>query len=127
MIDTFKDNFSQRDDSSKLKKTIEDSCTIDDLRHEIECNVEYFCQEITFDGGLIVPKLLNSKEDLSALGNPHLISIKENIEKIRNVLVHLRESRENKVILPTKKNDALLTPYLYCVKRLAEKLAIQFE
>ena len=50
-----------------------------------------------------------------------------NITKIRNVIVHLRESRENTVILPTEKNNIYLLPYLYLLRRIAEKVAIQFE
>ena len=56
-----------------------------------------------------------------------LNQVRLNIEKIRNVLVHLRESRENKVILPTEHNDQLLTPYLFVLRRIAEKVAMQFE
>jgi hypothetical protein len=56
-----------------------------------------------------------------------LSTIRKNIERIRNVLVHLREQRENKVILPTPDNDKKLLPYLYLIKRIAEKIAIQYE
>jgi RNA-binding protein YlmH len=60
--------------------------------------------------------------------NENLLStIRKNIERIRNVLVHLREQRENRVILPTPNNDNKLTPYLFIIKRIAEKMATQFE
>ncbi len=127
IIEDLKDALSQRDDSAKLENAITHCCSIDDVKHEIECNAEYFCKDVVFDGGLVIPKILKDKESIAKLSEADLVQIKRNIEKIRNVLVHLRESRENKVILPTRKNDTLIMPYLYCVRRLAEKVAIQFE
>jgi hypothetical protein len=127
VIEELKDHFSLRDDSLKLESTITDYCTIDDIKTEIECNHGYFCEDIEFDGGLSIPKIIKNQEGLKCLTDGDLIKVKKNIERIRNVLVHLRESRENKVILPTAHNDNLLIPYLYIIKRLAEKVAIQFD
>lgn len=127
IIEEMKDHFSSRDDSFKLETTITDYCTIDDIKLEIESNYEFFSKDINFEGGLFVPRILKNKEGIECLTDGDLIKVKTNIEKIRNVLVHLRESRENKVILPTETNNNLLVPYLYIVKRLAEKVAIQFE
>ena len=53
--------------------------------------------------------------------------IRKNIDTIRNVLVHARESRENVVISPTYKNSDLLRPYLYLLRRIAEVVVIKFE
>ena len=96
-----------------MAKTISTFCDIDDIKLELSENIEFFCKDINFDGGLKIPKLFNDKEGLKTITNNTLITIRSNIEKIRNVLVHLRESRENKVILPTNDNDKLLLPYLY--------------
>jgi hypothetical protein len=127
VIEELKDHFSVRDDSSKLESTITDYCSIEDIKAEIECNYEYFSEDIEFDGGLSIPKILKNKDGIACLTDGDIVKVKKNIEKIRNVLVHLRESRENKVILPTAHNNNLLIPYLYIIKRIAEKVAIQFE
>lgn len=127
LIEEFKDQFSQRDDSVKIEKTILDYCSIEDVRKEIAENYEYFSQKIQFDGGFSIPKIVKDEESVEKLIDEDLIKIKKNIVNTRNVLVHLRESRENQVILPTDRNNYLLQPYLHLVRRLAEKIAIHFD
>lgn len=128
IIEDLQDHLNKhRDDSKKMEKTISTFCEISDIKLELAENIDYFCKEIVFDGGLKIPKLFNDKDGLKTITDNTLITIRTNIEKIRNVLVHLRESRENKVILPTSDNDKLLIPYLYVLRRLSEKVAIQYE
>lgn len=129
MIEEFKNFFKQNDDSSKLEKTILDYCTLEDIKLELKTNCSYFSKQITFDGGFAVDAIIKDATALEDSPNGCMIlkNVKDNIEKIRNVLVHLRESRENKIILPTRKNENLLLPYLYLVERIAEKIAIKFD
>ncbi len=128
IIEDLQDHLSKhREDAKKMEKTISTFCEINDVKLELSQNIDFFCKDIEFEGGLKIPKLFNDKEGLKTITDNTLITIRSNIEKIRNVLVHLRESRENKVILPTNDNDKLLIPYLYVLRRIAEKVAIQYE
>lgn len=127
LIEDLKDHFSQNDDSLKLEQTICEYVNVEDLKTEIETNKEFFSLDIEFEGGLKINRIIKDSDSVEKLKKDDLVLIKKNIERIRNVLVHLRESRENKVILPTEKNDNLLLPYLYLIRRIAEKVAIQFE
>lgn len=128
ILDKLQDHFyKNKDDSVKMEKTITEFISICDIKLELEKNCEFFCQDIEFEGGLVVKKLFNRVEDIEGLNENLLTTIRKNIERIRNVLVHLREQRENKIISPTPDNDIKLTPYLFIIKRIAEKLAIQFE
>lgn len=127
IIEEFKDHFKQNDDSVKLEKLINDFCNWEDVKLEIEVNKEYFSTDLNFDGGLKIPAIINQNENFENEPKGIMKSIKTNIEKIRNVLVHLRESRENKVILPTPKNNNLLIPYLQLVQRISENIAIHHE
>lgn len=127
ITEEFKDNFKLNDDSVKLEKLIIEYVNFEDIKIEIKENSEYFIKDISFDGGFIISGLINDVKDLDNAPKNILRTIKTNIEKIRNVLVHIRESRENKIILPTKRNTNLLLPYLHLVKRIAEKVAIQYE
>jgi hypothetical protein len=47
------------------------------------------------------------------------------ITKIRNSLVHAREKRVSKVILPGIENSLLIEHYLRLMARIAEQVAIQ--
>lgn len=124
ITDQFKDHFKHNDDSTKLEKTIIDYCTFDDIKGELRINLEFFTKPLEFDGGFSIEAILNDETCIEKPPKQIMRTIKNNIEKIRNVLVHLRESRENKVILPTSKNNNLLIPYLYLVRRMAEKVAM---
>jgi len=124
IIDQFKDHFKQNDDSIKLEKIILDYCTFEDIKYELKVNLEFFTKSLEFDGGFSIEAILNDATCIEKPPKQILRTIKNNIEKIRNVLVHLRESRENKVILPTSRNNNLLIPYLYLVRRIAEKVAM---
>ncbi|RWU08227.1 hypothetical protein [Pedobacter chitinilyticus] len=127
ITEEFKDNFKQNDDSAKLEKLIIDFLSIEDIKLEIAENIEYFKKDITFDGGFVISALVGSVQELDNTSKTFLKTVKTNVEKIRNVLVHIRESRENKIILPTTRNTNLLSPYLHLIQRIAEKVALQYE
>lgn len=126
LVEEFKNYFKANDDRQKLEKLIKGYCSYSDIKNEIIANAEYFSKDLEFEGGFKLDALINSEKEAK---NPHkdiLKSIVERVDKIRNVLVHIRESRENKVILPTKKNNHLLIPYLFLVRRLAETISIKY-
>jgi len=124
IVDQFKENFKHNDDSMKLEKTIDDFCSFDDIRIELKKNLQFFTQPLEFDGGFKLDAILNDETCIDKPPKQIMRTVKNNIERIRNTLVHLRESRENKVILPTEKNNNMIIPYLFVVRRLAEKVAI---
>lgn len=124
IIENMKDHFWQKNDSANLKRTINENVSIEDIKKVLEANKSFFCRDLIFDWWLEIPKILKDEESVNNLIESDLTKIKENIERVRNVLVHLRETRENKVILPTEKNNNLLLPYLYLLRRIAELVAI---
>ena len=104
---------------------INEHIKLPDLKLELENNVDYFSKTIEFDGGFTIePIMKDSITGIEQLPDNIIKTIKENIVNIRNSLVHLREYRENKVIIPTDKNDNLLIPYIYLIRRIAEKIVI---
>lgn len=128
ILENLQDHFNKyRNDSDKMEKIFTEYITYDDIILELLENGDYFCKDVEFDGGLVIKKLFNKPEEIENSNDNMLSTIRKNIERIRNVLVHLREQRENKVILPTPDNDKKLLPYLYLIKRISEKIAIQYE
>jgi hypothetical protein len=125
IIEEFKNHFKNNDDKAKLDILISEHITISDIKIELENNIDYFFRKIEFEGGFSLdPIMKNDLKGIAHLPENTIKAIKENIVNIRNSLVHLRESRENKVILPTEKNHDLLTPYLYILRRISEKIVI---
>lgn len=127
IIEEFKDHFRGNDDRAKLEKLVSVHCDFDDIKDEIEANAEYFSKDLEFDGGFKLKSLIAENPDFDNPPKDIMKSIVDRIDRIRNVLVHIRESRENKVIFPTKKNNHQLLPYLYLLRRIAETVAIKYE
>lgn len=129
IIEQLRDYVKNRDDSSRLKKIVTDCCDWNDIKLEINENMGYFSGNVLFDGGFKLDAIMQDCNSPSEPSNTTVIlkNVSQNMENIRNVLVHLRESRENEVILPTKRNDNNLKPYLFLLRRIAEKVAIRFE
>ena len=120
-------NVHKSSDKTRLEKTIKKFCEIKDIELELKENKDSLNKKIVFDGGLKINGLFKDISAIESGGNGILNDVINNISKIRNVIVHLRESRENTVILPTERNNELLLPYLYLLRRISEKVAIQFE
>ena len=111
----------------RMDGLLKEFCSFDSIKNEIVTNADCFLEDICFDGGLKIEKLFSKREDIDNPQNGIMPVIRKNIDAIRNVLVHARELRENVVIAPTVKNNALLRPYLYVLRRLAEEVIIKFE
>lgn len=127
IIEEFKNYFKTNDDKQKLEKLVLDFCEYEDIKLEIKCNHVYYSQDIVFDGGFKVLAIIKNEDEAENPPKEILKNIIDRIDKIRNVLVHIRESRENQVILPTSKNNHQLTPYLYLIRRISEIIAIKYE
>lgn len=127
IIELYSDYFKTNKDDKRMDRLIKDLCTFDDIKDEIKTNSVYFINETCFEGGLVIKGLFNKEEEIDNPPIEILSSIRRNIDTIRNVLVHARESRENVVISPSQKNALLLKPYLFLLRRLAEIVVLKFE
>lgn len=129
IIEKIRDNVNVKD-SDKMAKAVKRYVTFDDIYHEISCNIDYFSQDINFDWWFEIKAILDDKvskmlDSSDSVKKSVFDTLLKNIDSIRNVLVHARESRENKVILPTKKNEKSLLPYLYLLRRISEYIMIR--
>lgn len=127
IIEIYSDYFKNNKDDKRMDCLLTDLCTFDDIKDEIKVNSKYFIADLQFDGGLTIKGLFNRVEDIDNPPKEIISTIRRNIEKIRNVIVHARESRENTVITPTQHNSSLLRPYLYLLRRIAEVVMIKYE
>ncbi len=144
IIDELKDYSNNTTDKQKLTKLITDYVTVEDLANEIKCNIKNFSNDIEFDGNFKLHAIISDeksfdkfynggkesrdkKKERLRLRTDFITLIADRLDNIRNVLVHIRESRENKVILPTRGNERKLIPYIYLIRRIAETIAIKYE
>lgn len=126
ILEIFSDYLKNKPDNQRMSKLLTDFCEYEEIKPEILANAKCFVEDIKFDGGLIIKKLFNKEEDINNAPNGIIEIIRKNIDTIRNVLVHARESRENTVISPTPTNNIRLMPYLYLLRRIAETIVIKY-
>jgi len=128
IIEIYSEYFKQNKDDKRMDRLVTDLCTYDDIKNELLSNSKYFIDDICFEGGLSIKGMFNTLQEIESTPPKDIMqTIRRNLETIRNVLVHARESRENVVIKPTPKNSELLRPYLYLIRRIAEIVIIKYE
>lgn len=127
LIDELKDAVKNERDEYQMEKLITTYCEYDDIKNELKTNADHFIKDLQFDGGFVLKKLFNNGDEIDKPQPDIMKSIKERIDKLRNVMVHVRESRENKVILPTRHNTDMLVPYMYLIRRIAEVVAFNHD
>ncbi len=128
IIEIYSEYFKQNKDDKRMERLILDLCTFEDIKNELLVNNKYFIEDICFEGGLKIKGIFNNIQEIENTPPKDILStIRRNLETIRNVLVHARESRENVVIKPSPKNSELLRPYLYLIRRIAETVIIKYE
>lgn len=99
-------------DEAKITYLVQQLVDPDVLWREVEPNIGFLCRDTEFDGGFKIPALVRAScdsDEFRSVWHPKFI---DSVRKIRNALVHGRESRMSGVISPTKRNDDLLRPWL---------------
>jgi hypothetical protein len=111
-------------DETKMRKVIEDICCPRGLWKEIEHDKQFFASSHICDGSFTIPALISAdttEASWVAMWTPKLF---DHLTKIRNCLVHAREKRESKIILPTARNNRIIERYKPIIARMADQLAI---
>lgn len=112
-------------DDVKMKKVIEEHCDPCVIWKEIKNDIDFFSCEQSYDGGFIMKPLVSADTTQNSWESMWMPKLYDHLTKIRNSLVHARERRENKVILPTPKNNATLRHYIPLIRRVAEQIALK--
>lgn len=127
IIEIYSEYFKSNKDDKRMERLLLDLCTYDDIKDELKINSKYFIQDMCFEGGFSIKGLFKDEAEIDAPPQNIIPTIRKNVDSIRNVLVHARESRENSEIKPSQKNAQLLMPYLFLLRRIAETVIIKFE
>jgi len=113
-----------QNDEVRIRRVVEEYCDPKALWREVQQDRDFFCNDINFDGGFSLPKLIakdTTEETWCSMWTPKLI---DQVTKTRNCLVHARERRESKVITPTAGNDLKIRRLLPLARRMAEQIVL---
>jgi hypothetical protein len=114
-------------DEAKIVLLLEGIVDPDLLWSEVEPNLNFFAQDIIFDGGFRLGVLFNEgckKEDFLDTWDKQ---IPHSLRKIRNALVHSREARQVDVIAPNPENYRRLQHLIPLIRLIAAQVAINLE
>ncbi len=111
-------------DEQRMQRVVEEHCDPRNLWIDVANDIGFFSNPVEFDGGLRLDRIAsaNCTEDT---WNDAFKSFFPVITRIRNCIVHAREKRESKVILPTRENEDKLARFIPLVRRMAEDIVIR--
>ena len=111
-------------DDVKMRRMIEETVNPEIIWTEIENDIEFFSSPVTFEGGFVLAPLVSGDTTATAWKTMWMPKLFDQLTKIRNCLVHARERRENKVILPTDSNNNLIGRYIPIIERVARQISL---
>jgi hypothetical protein len=111
-------------DDSKMKKVIEELVDPSLVWLEIQHDRDFFTSKQVFDGGFEMNEFISKDMSADAWEKTWMPNLYDRLTKIRNSLVHARERRENKVILPSLRNNQKIARIEPVIARVAQQIAL---
>lgn len=114
----------RQSDESKINKIVETGCSPDIVWEHIQQNLSYFSRTQEFEGGFVLQPFVSEGMTLEVFKGMWIPKMPDTLRKIRNALVHGRESRLGLAIAPTKENELKLQPWIRIIRCIAEQILI---
>jgi hypothetical protein len=111
------------EEGAKLVAVVKQSVDIDSIWKEVEANRKVFEATLNFDGGYSLPPVIAPSTDLASFRASGLEKLVNTFRLLRNALVHAREKRMANVISASRRNHALVRPYIKPLSSIAMQLA----
>lgn len=114
----------RRQDEAKINEMIEDCVDLHEMWDILSGSLSDFSQEVVLDGGFVLPALVNASADYEEFAQSWNKQFLPNLHKVRNALVHARESRQSTTIAPTTANHSRLHPWLLPLSQTAARVML---
>ena len=114
----------RRQDEAKINEMIEECVDLQEMWDVLDGSLVAFSEEVTLDGGFILPALVSASigyEDFAQSWNRQFPLA---LHRVRNALVHARESRQSTMIAPTTANHSRLFPWLLPLSQTAARVML---
>lgn len=113
-----------RQEVNRFKAVVNELVRKEIIWPDICANAHAFTKEVVFDGGFVLPKLVDGVDDISRFGPTTMNALAGHFRDIRNALAHGGEIQAGKVILPTAKNAKLLQPWAHLIVAVAGEVVL---
>lgn len=111
------------EDGAKLVAVVKQSVDVDAIWKDIQANRACFERTLSFDGGFEIPPVIAASTDLASFRASGLEKLVNTFRQLRNALVHAREKRMANVISASRRNHALVRPYIKPLSSIAMQVA----
>ena len=114
----------KRPDEAKINAMIEECVDPKEMWSILEGSLANFSEDVKLDGGFVLPALVSAStayEDFAQSWNRQFPTA---LHRVRNALVHARESRQSTMIAPTTANHARLSPWLLPLSQTAARVML---
>ena len=114
----------KRPDEIKINAMIEECVDLQEMWDILDGSLAAFSEDVELDGGFILPALVSASigyEDFAQSWNRQFPTA---LHRVRNALVHARESRQSTTIAPTTANHARLSPWLLPLSQTAARVML---
>jgi hypothetical protein len=122
IFDAFTD--SRMGDDARLEAVLKGCVNPDTVWSQLALNLAFFSDEVRFDGGFVMEPLLSKDETQEHFRTMWATRFSTAIRKLRNALVHGRESRQAVTIAPTRGNHTRLRPWIAPIIVAAQEATI---
>ena len=114
----------RRSDEAKINAMIEDCVDPQEMWDILDGSLTAFSEEVTLDGGFVLPALVSASIGFEEFAQSWNKQFPVALHRVRNALVHARESRQSTMIAPTTANHARLTPWLPPLSQTAARVML---
>lgn len=114
-------------DEAKLVAVVQQAADPAAVWAEIAPRTEFFSRPTDFEGGFSLPALIKKEwtlDDFIAAWHPKL---PDSMRKLRNGIVHAREQRQARCVMPTRTNQGLMKPWAAIALAVANQVILYGE
>ena len=114
----------KRTDEQKINAMIEECVDPQEMWDVLDGSLADFSKEVSLDGGFVLPALVSSSTGYEGFAQSWNRQFSTALHRVRNALVHARESRQSTTIAPTTANHGRLAPWLLPLSQTAARVML---
>ena len=114
----------RRNDEAKINEMIEECVDLQEMWDILDGSLAAFSEDVELDGGFILPALVSVSTGYEDFVQSWNRQFPPGLHRVRNALVHARESRQSTTIAPTTANHSRLSPWLLPLSQTAARVML---
>ena len=114
----------RRRDEEKINEMIKECVDPSEMWDILRGSLSDFSESVTLDGGFTIPALVSASAGYEEFEQSWSERFLPALHRIRNALVHARESRQSTMIAPTTVNHTRLSPWLLPLSQTAARVML---